>query len=119
MNIFQTIFEDQYLQTIRSLRYRLLIKLAGDSASKFTSLDPIVSGLTIQKCEQKRKAEFVQVLIELLIAGAPVESLPDLSVCSDVSGSSCDVTNPNFAAIVNGISLNSLIPERVTAIENA
>jgi hypothetical protein len=104
MNVFTTIYKDQYHQTLRALRFATLQKLAGDNAGKFECFRPVVGGLTTQRSEQDRKAEFVQLLIDMHLAGVNFDSLPTGCSCEDIAGNLCNTASEGFAALLAGIN---------------
>ena len=114
MDIFTTIYEDSYYQALRAFRFTLLQKLAGDNADKFECFRPIIGGLTQQKCEQKRKAEFVQLFIDMLNAGVSFDDLPTGCDCTSLVGNICDIATGGFADILAGI--DAVTPSTVPTI---
>ena len=114
MDIFTTIYEDSYHQALRAFRFTLLQKLAGDNAEKFECFRPVVGGLTQQKNEQKRKAEFVQLFIDMLNAGVSFDALPTGCDCASLVGNLCDIATGGFADIIAGI--DAVTPATVPTI---
>jgi hypothetical protein len=103
MNVFTTIYKDQYHQTLRALRFSLLQKLALENAGKFECFRPVVSGLPTQRSEQDRKAEFVQLFIDMHLAGVNFDSLPTGCSCEEIVGNLCSNASEGFAALLQGI----------------
>jgi len=104
MNIFNTIYKGEYEATLRSLQFSLLVKLAGANADKFECFRPVISGLPTQQNEQKRKAEFVELFILMLLAGVNFDSLPTGCGCEDLVGNICNVAGSGYAELIQGIS---------------
>lgn len=104
MNIFNTIYKGEYEATLRSLQFSLLVKLAGANAAKFECFRPVISGLPTQQYEQKRKAEFVELFILMLLGGVNFDSLPTGCGCEDLVGNICNVAGSGYAELIQGIS---------------
>jgi hypothetical protein len=104
MNIFNTIYKGEYKATLRSLQFSLLVKLAGANADKFECFRPVISGLPTQQYEQERKAEFVELFIQMLLAGVNFDSLPTGCGCEDLVGNICNITGSGYAELIQGIS---------------
>jgi hypothetical protein len=103
MNIFNTIYKGEYKATLRSLQFSLLVKLAGANADKFECFRPVISGLPTQQYEQERKAEFVELFIQMLLAGVNFDSLPTGCGCEDLVGNICNITGSGYAELIQGI----------------
>jgi hypothetical protein len=103
MNVFTTIYKDQYRQTIRALKFSTLQKLAGSNAAKFECFRPVVGGLPTQKSEQERKAEFVELFITMHLAGVNFDNLPTGCSCEELVGNLCSNASEGFAALLQGI----------------
>jgi len=116
MNIFNTIYKGEYKATLRSLQFSLLVKLAGANADKFECFRPVISGLPTQQYEQERKAEFVELFIQMLLAGVNFDSLPTGCGCEDLVGNICNITGSGYAELIQGIS-DSSIQTIVTACD--
>ena len=104
MNIFTTISKGEYKATLRSLQFSLLQKLAGANAAKFECFRPVIGGLPTQQSEQERKAEFVELFIQMLLAGVNFDSLPTGCGCEDLIGNICTVAGSGYAELIQGIS---------------
>lgn len=104
MNIFNTIYKGEYEATLRSLQFSLLVKLAGANADKFECFRPVISGLPTQQHEQKRKSEFVELFILMLLGGVNFDSLPTGCGCEDLVGNICNVAGNGYAELIQGIS---------------
>jgi len=104
MNIFNTIYKGEYKATLRSLQFSLLVKLAGANADKFECFRPVISGLPTQQYEQERKAEFVELFIQMLLAGVNFDSLPTGCGCEDLVGNICNITGSGYAELIQGIA---------------
>lgn len=104
MNIFTTIYKGEYKATLRSLQFSLLQKLAGANAAKFECFRPVIGGLPTQQSEQERKAEFVELFNQMLLAGVNFDSLPTGCGCEDLIGNICTVAGSGYAELIQGIT---------------
>lgn len=104
LDIFTTTFSDEYEKTIRAVRFTLLQKLAGENASKFACLAPISHGQPMARTLEHRKAEWVELCIQLLVAGLDASTLPSACSCSQLAGSLCDMSNAGFNEILDTIA---------------
>lgn len=109
MNIFSTTFESVWSDSVRALYYTLLLKLAGDSADRFECLKPLPSQNVLGKTRECRKADYVQLLIAILQAGADASVLPAGCSCEQLAGSLCGWSESGFQITVGAI--NAIVPE--------
>jgi hypothetical protein len=107
MNIFNTIYKGEYKNTLRSLRFNLLQKLAGANAAKFECFRPVIGGLPTQQHEQERKAEFVQLFIDMINAGVNFDTLPTGCGCEDLVGNVCTIAGAGYAELAAGITAST------------
>ena len=104
MDIFTTTFSGVFEDSMRAIKYKLLQKLAGDNADKFACLAPVVSGKSLQKVYEDRKAHYVCLCITLLQAGFDASVLPSCCDCNSLAGNLCQSFGEGFREIVDGIA---------------
>ncbi len=103
MNIFNTIYGTAFYDTIRAIRYANLVKIAGASADRFECLKPLPNYNSITACREKRKAKFVEVLIDLLLSGVNASAIPSGCSCEQLAGTLCGWADSGFTAIIKAI----------------
>jgi hypothetical protein len=103
MDIFNTIYETVFKDTMKAIRYKLLLKLAGQYADRFECLKPLPNQNVIGYCREKRKAKFVDLLIEILLAGADPSSIPAGCSCEQLAGTLCGWADQGYTDIINAI----------------
>ena len=103
MDIFNTTFESVWKDTLKSIRYSLLLKIAGANSGKFECLKPLPNYNSTMECREKRKAMFVELLIEILLAGADASALPSGCSCEQLAGTLCGWADSGFTEIIEAI----------------
>lgn len=103
MDIFTTTYKEQYMMTMRSIQFELLLKLAGNNAHKFECFRPVISGHPLQQTEQYRKAKFVNLLIQLIQSGVNFDDIPTGCSCEEIVGNICTVSSDGYAKLIAGI----------------
>lgn len=108
MDIFNTTYETVFKDSMKAIRYKLLLKLAGAYADRFECLQPLPNQNVLGATREWRKAKYVDLLIEILLAGGDASAIPAGCSCEQLAGTLCGWADQGFTDIIDVIdSINA------------
>jgi hypothetical protein len=114
MDIFNTTYETIFKDSLKAIRYKLLLKLAGEYADRFECLKPLPNQNVLGQTREWRKAKFVDLLIEILLAGGNPASIPAGCSCEQLAGTLCGWADQGFRDIIATIEAIEATSQVVT-----